>query len=109
MPIYEYVCVKCQKISEFILLASDKAPKKCPSCGGKLQKLVSSPAIRFKGSGWYITDYARKSASGNGEKKAPEAAKDAKDSKEPAPAAAASTPASSTPSKDSKPAADKKS
>ena len=114
MPIYEYACVNCGKASEFILMASEEAPKVCPACGGPLQKLVSSPAIQFKGSGWYVTDYARHPASDTPGKKEAEGSKDAKDpkdikeSKETKPAEGAATPASSTPSTDSKPAASKK-
>ncbi len=60
MPIYTYVCSKCKKEQEFILPAG-KEQKICPFCGGKLKKFYSAPAIQFKGSGFYITDYARKS------------------------------------------------
>jgi len=61
MPIYEYRCEKCRKRVEMIQKISDPPCKKCPYCGGPLQKLISSPAIQFKGSGFYITDYAKKS------------------------------------------------
>lgn len=60
MPIFEYICQKCQTVSEFILMASDPRPTKCPACGGKLHKRLSAPAIQFKGSGWYVTDYAKR-------------------------------------------------
>ncbi len=60
MPIYEYKCQQCQKKFEKIQKISEPPCKKCPSCGGKLKKLVSSPAIQFKGSGFYATDYAGK-------------------------------------------------
>ena len=60
MPIYEYCCQSCQKRFEKIQKISDPLCKKCPSCGGKLKKLVSSPAIQFKGKGFYINDYAKK-------------------------------------------------
>ena len=62
MPLYEYQCDgKCGQRFEVIQKFSDPPVKKCPNCGGKVHKLLSSPAIQFKGSGWYITDYARKS------------------------------------------------
>jgi len=58
MPIYEYVCQSCQRKTEVIQRVK-KLLKICPHCGGKLKKSFSAPAIQFKGSGWYITDYAR--------------------------------------------------
>ena len=60
MPIYEYRCKKCAAQTEVLLRSSDKPPTRCAECGGRLEKLISSPAIQFKGEGWYITDYARK-------------------------------------------------
>ena len=60
MPIYEYECKKCQNRSEVFQKFSDKAPTKCKKCGGKLERVASAPAIQFKGSGWYVTDYASK-------------------------------------------------
>jgi len=63
MPIYEYICQSCQKRFEKIQKVSDPQCKKCPSCGSRLKKLVSSPAIQFKGQGFYINDYAKKDAS----------------------------------------------
>lgn len=66
MPIYEYRCTKCGADFELIQKFSDPPVKKCRECGGKVEKLISRSAIQFKGSGWYVTDYARKS--GGGEK-----------------------------------------
>ncbi|HJT68211.1 MAG TPA: zinc ribbon domain-containing protein [Pyrinomonadaceae bacterium] len=60
MPIYEYECRKCKAHTEAFQKVSDKPLTKCPKCGGRLEKLISSPAIQFKGSGWYVTDYAGK-------------------------------------------------
>ena len=60
MPLYEYECEKCAQRFERIQKFSDPPVEKCPSCDGPVRKLLSSPAIQFKGSGWYITDYARK-------------------------------------------------
>jgi len=62
MPIYEYQCSRCRKVCEVLQKAKDKPPEKCPKCGGPVKKITSSPAIQFKGSGWYITDYAKKSS-----------------------------------------------
>lgn len=61
MPIYEYRCESCRKRTEKLQKISDPLLKKCPHCGGALKKLISSPAIQFSGSGFYITDYAKKS------------------------------------------------
>jgi putative FmdB family regulatory protein len=62
MPLYEYQCESCQKRFEKIQKYSDPPIETCPSCGGRVNKLLSSPAIQFKGTGWYITDYAKKSS-----------------------------------------------
>ena len=61
MPLYEYQCTKCGHRFEKIQKFSDKPIKKCPECGGRVEQTISAPAIQFKGSGWYVTDYARKS------------------------------------------------
>jgi putative FmdB family regulatory protein len=67
MPLYEYLCGACGHRFELIQKFSDGPPDSCPACGkGPLQRLLSSPAIQFKGSGWYVTDYARKEQSGAG-------------------------------------------
>ncbi|MEZ5316646.1 MAG: FmdB family zinc ribbon protein [Vicinamibacterales bacterium] len=66
MPLYEYECQSCHKRFERIQKFSDPPVETCPECGGPVTKLISSPAIQFKGSGWYVTDYARKSESGSG-------------------------------------------
>lgn len=64
MPLYEYQCTKCHKRTEKIEAVAGPHLKKCPHCGGKVERLQSAPAIQFKGSGWYVTDYAgRKSGS----------------------------------------------
>jgi putative FmdB family regulatory protein len=63
MPLYEYQCDVCGTRFERIQKFSDPPVDSCPSCHGAVRKLVSSPAIQFKGSGWYITDYAKKGAS----------------------------------------------
>jgi len=63
MPLYEYLCKRCGHRFEEIRKFSDKQPKKCPECGGVLEQVISAPAVQFKGSGWYVTDYAKKGAS----------------------------------------------
>ena len=60
MPIYEFECKKCKSHIEVFQKVTDKSPTKCSKCGGKLEKVISAPAIQFKGSGWYVTDYASK-------------------------------------------------
>jgi putative FmdB family regulatory protein len=63
LPLYEYRCAKCGARVEKIQKFSDPPLTTCESCGGELTRLLSAPAIQFKGTGWYITDYARKSSS----------------------------------------------
>jgi putative FmdB family regulatory protein len=61
VPLYEFQCRKCQHRFERIQKFSDADPK-CPQCGGKVERLLHAPAVQFKGSGWYVTDYARAGA-----------------------------------------------
>jgi putative FmdB family regulatory protein len=77
MPIYEFECQKCKAQLEVFQKMNDKPPTKCKKCGGRLEKLVSASAIQFKGSGWYVTDYA-----GNGRKAAEKAEKAEKTEKD---------------------------
>lgn len=70
MPIYEYDCQACGKRTEMIQQVGERSTRICPRCGGKLKKAFSAPAIKFKGSGFYITDYTRASSEGKGEEKA---------------------------------------
>ena len=64
MPLYEYECDQCGHRFEQIQKFSDPQVETCPKCGGKVHKLISSPAFQFKGTGWYVTDYAGKGRSG---------------------------------------------
>lgn len=59
MPIYEYKCVKCQRVIEVMQKFSDKALTRCPSCGGRVSRLISNCSFQLKGSGWYVTDYKK--------------------------------------------------
>jgi putative FmdB family regulatory protein len=69
MPIYEYACDACGKKTEVIQGMNEKPLKVCPHCGEKkLKKLMSAPAIQFKGSGFYITDYASGDRKSGGKK-----------------------------------------
>ena len=62
MPLHEYECLKCGERSEILQKLNDPPYTHCPKCGGHVKKLLSSPAIQFKGSGFYKTDYASKSS-----------------------------------------------
>jgi putative FmdB family regulatory protein len=82
MPIYEFECRKCKAHLEVFQKLSDKPPTKCRKCGGRLDKLVSASAFQFKGSGWYVTDYAgsSKKAAEKAEKESASGAADNKSS-----------------------------
>jgi putative FmdB family regulatory protein len=67
MPIYEYQCLTCGKRSELLQRMGDPPMAACPECGGAVKKLISSPAVQFKGSGWYVTDYGGKKGGGKSE------------------------------------------
>jgi putative FmdB family regulatory protein len=62
LPLYEYECAKCAHRFEKIESHSASTTKKCPKCGARAKRLLAAPAIQFKGSGWYVTDYAGKGA-----------------------------------------------
>ena len=79
MPLYEYQCTKCKRLTEKIESVSGPHLKKCPHCGGRVEPMLSAPAIQFKGSGWYVTDYAGK---GGGKDSAAAAKSETSDSKE---------------------------
>src|SRR6266436_4794456 len=83
MPIYEYECAKCGKTIEVIQSYSDKPLKKHEGCGGKLTKLISASGFQFKGTGWYVTDYARKETKTESkESKEPKESREPKESKD---------------------------
>jgi len=63
MPLYEYECIHCKERTEVLQRVSDSPSPQCPKCGAEMKKLISSPAIQFKGSGFYKTDYASSSSS----------------------------------------------
>jgi putative FmdB family regulatory protein len=62
VPLYEYQCTKCDNRFERIQKFSDPLVTDCPLCGGKVERTISVPAVHFKGSGWYVTDYANKNS-----------------------------------------------
>src|SRR5215831_9222229 len=100
MPLYEYECDACGHRFEKIQKFSDAPVGTCPECGGTVHKVLSSPAIQFKGSGWYITDYAKRTE----DTKA--GTTDTKDTK-PGAGDAKDTKVAATETKDSTPAKDK--
>lgn len=118
MPLYEFECEACKTRFERIQKFSDANPETCPTCGkGPVRKLPSSPAIQFKGSGFYITDYAKKSSSeasaggksGSGDKSSSGEGKSGGDSKSgDSGSTSASTDSSSKPAESSTKSADKK-
>ena len=65
MPLYEYQCKKCKHKFEKIQKFSDRAIRKCPECGGPVEKIQHAPAVQFKGTGWYVTDYGGKGDKSN--------------------------------------------
>src|SRR5512141_1338645 len=84
MPLYEYVCQKCKRKTEVLQRMNERPLRICPHCGGKLKKAFSAPAIQFKGSGFYTTDYARGTNAGkSGESPKPGAAPKASEAKVP--------------------------
>ena len=102
MPLYEYQCAACGERFELIRKHSDPPVEECAKCGkGPVTRLMSSPAIQFKGSGWYITDYAKK-ASGS----SPESSTSSKPADTPAdkPASGAESPKTDAPAKPAAPA-----
>jgi putative FmdB family regulatory protein len=81
MPLYEYKCKKCGHQFEKIQKFSDKMVKKCPDCGGPVEQMISAPAVQFKGSGWYVTDYAKKPSAAASASESGSNSKDKKDEK----------------------------
>src|SRR5207245_887010 len=80
----EYECQKCHHRFERIVKFSDRPMKKCPDCGGPVEQTITAPAVQFKGSGWYVTDYAKKpsatASSSNGDSGAKEESASKKES-----------------------------
>ena len=102
MPLYEYQCVKCKRRTEKIESVAGPHLKKCPHCGGKVEQTLTAPAIQFKGSGWYVTDYAGKKSAGSDS--APAAKSDSSESKDSTAKASEAKESAAKESKDKKPA-----
>jgi putative FmdB family regulatory protein len=79
VPLYEYKCLKCGRNTEKIEGVSGPHLKKCPHCGGKVESVITAPAIQFKGAGWYVTDYGGKKSSGGDSEKTDKAAAETKE------------------------------
>lgn len=105
LPLYEYKCVKCGSQFEKIENVSAGRTKKCPKCGASAKRMASAPAIQFKGSGWYVTDYAGKRSDGS--PKESKEAKEGKEGKEPKETSPAKPP-ETTATKESSKSTDKK-
>jgi len=102
LPLYEYECPKCGTF-ELVRKFSDAPLESCPTCARPVEKLASAPAIQFKGTGWYITDYARKSSGGEGKEKG-----GAKESKEAASTSSSETKSASSETKSGTSSSEKK-
>jgi putative FmdB family regulatory protein len=104
VPLYEYKCLKCGRNTEKIENVNGPHLKKCPHCGGKVEPVITAPSIQFKGAGWYVTDYAGKKPSSDGEKadKAGSEAKDAANKEKDSPSKEKDSSKKETPSKEPK-------
>lgn len=91
MPLYEYQCKTCAHRFEKIQKFSDEPEKVCPNCGGVVERLLSAPAVQFKGAGWYVTDYAKKGATAKSGQASAGSEKKAESSSDSKPAAAESS------------------
>jgi len=97
MPLYEYVCQACGKKTEVLQGMKERPLRTCPDCGGKLKKAFSAPAIQFKGSGFYTTDYARGTNQGKSGSTPPKAESDSKSSESKESKASEAKPSDSKP------------
>ncbi|MCZ6508907.1 MAG: zinc ribbon domain-containing protein [Acidobacteria bacterium] len=73
MPIYEYECADCSRRIERLQRLNDPPPEACEACGGPMNRVLSAPAFQFKGTGWYVTDYAGRKSSDDGDSSAADA------------------------------------
>jgi putative FmdB family regulatory protein len=118
MPLYEYECTTCHKHTEKIQKFSDPEITVCPHCGGKLERVLSAPAVSFKGGGWYADGYGNakpkssgdSGTAGNGSKSGTDSKpnQDSKPSKDSAPATTPTAPAAAIPAAASASTSDKK-
>jgi len=102
VPLYEYQCVKCKRRTEKIESVAGPHLRKCPHCGGKVEQTLTAPAIQFKGTGWYVTDYAGKKSAGSDS--APATKSESNESKDSAAKASEAKESAAKESKEKKPA-----
>ena len=102
MPLYEYRCKQCDHLFERIQKFSDPPMTTCSKCGGEVEQLISAPAIQFKGTGWYVTDYAKRSGSPAPSSSSGNGSSDVKSEPAKAETKSESKPAESTTAKDKK-------
>ena len=107
MPLYEYQCDSCGAVFEKMQKFADEPLKVHEDCGGPVHRLLTAPAFQFKGTGWYITDYARKSGANGGGKSSSETKTESTASKTETPAASSSTTTTDTKSSSTKSSSDK--
>jgi putative FmdB family regulatory protein len=111
MPLYEYECTTCHKHTEKIQKFSDPEITVCPHCGGKLERVLSAPAVSFKGGGWYADGYGNAKPKSSGDSTAGNGSKpgaDSKTGKDSAPATTPAAPAAAVPAAASASRSDKK-
>ena len=108
MPLYEYECHQCKRRFELMQKFSDPPAETCRSCGGPVTRLISASAFQFKGTGWYVTYYARKSSgkeassSGDGDVKEGKEGKEGKKSKDDKSSKSEAADSKTTPKSESK-------
>ena len=103
MPLYEYACLKCKRHTDKIENMNGPHLKKCPHCGGKVESVITAPAIQFKGSGWYVNDYGRKTTGGDsGQSEKGEKAEKPEKSEKTEKSEKSDSKSASTPTKDQK-------
>jgi putative FmdB family regulatory protein len=104
MPLYEYACKQCGERFEVMQKFSDAPLTSHDKCGGPVERLISAPALQFKGSGWYITDYAKSGSTSPAEKSTDNGAAAKTDAKDGTSSGKSESPVASTTSSESKPA-----
>jgi putative FmdB family regulatory protein len=102
MPLYEYKCDICGATFEVIQRFSDPPVETCRACGGPVKKVLSAPAIHFKGTGWYVTDYPKKGMTEAGRSSNGKSSSGSAESSKPSSESSSTTPASSSTSSDKK-------
>ncbi len=105
MPLYEYRCQSCGRTQEVLQKMGDAPLSVCPHCGGEMKRLVSAPAVQFKGTGWYVTDYAKKSGEGGGRSGGGSSSSSSSSDKDKSSSSSESGSSSSSASSDSAPSA----